>query len=220
MAFNHILPKTLGQLRQYFDSNFVVKDMGYATPCYIWKGKPSSAGYGVLGWGHSKKKYYAHRMSWFLNFGVHSEKWVLHKCDVRNCVRIDHLFEGTALDNSRDMFSKGRNGHLKGEACPAAKLKESDVLEMRKKRANGRSVRSLSTEYSTPIGTVSSVCSGKTWKHVGGPLTNRPINLSDSERKEILYLWFSGKYSQSSLGNMFNVCQSAISRLVKKSYAV
>lgn len=34
---------------------------------------------------------------------------VLHTCDVRNCINLEHLFLGTAKDNARDMAAKGRH---------------------------------------------------------------------------------------------------------------
>jgi len=34
--------------------------------------------------------------------------WALHKCDNTKCINLDHLFKGTAQDNTDDMISKGR----------------------------------------------------------------------------------------------------------------
>ena len=51
----------------------------------------------------------AHRASWIMEFGpIPDGLLVLHKCDVRNCVRPGHLFLGTYKDNMDDMYAKGR----------------------------------------------------------------------------------------------------------------
>jgi hypothetical protein len=39
-----------------------------------------------------------------------------HRCDVDQCVNLDHFFIGTALDNSRDAKAKGRL-FLGGSVC-------------------------------------------------------------------------------------------------------
>lgn len=47
---------------------------------------------------------------------------VCHHCENRRCVRPGHLFLGTALDNTRDMFAKGRANKTRGEGTGRAKL--------------------------------------------------------------------------------------------------
>jgi hypothetical protein len=42
---------------------------------------------------------------------------VLHTCDTRGCINIEHLFLGTAQDNTTDMVNKGRHGNQKKTHC-------------------------------------------------------------------------------------------------------
>jgi hypothetical protein len=51
-----------------------------------------------------------HRISWILWHGeIPNGLWVLHNCDTPQCCNPEHLFLGTAKDNTDDMMSKGRN---------------------------------------------------------------------------------------------------------------
>lgn len=74
--------------------------------CWNWTGKL------VKGYGSFRLKGVsgrANRVSWFLAHGnLPKELHVLHKCDNPKCVRPDHLFLGTHLDNMRDMVEKNR----------------------------------------------------------------------------------------------------------------
>jgi hypothetical protein len=55
--------------------------------------------------------YPAHRLAWIDAYGsIPAGLYVCHHCDRKLCVRPDHLFLGTAQDNSRDMIAKGRHG--------------------------------------------------------------------------------------------------------------
>lgn len=75
--------------------------------CQIWTGAVSTKGYGIF---QKDGKYTgSHRAAWELRNGpIPDGLWVLHRCDVRPCINPEHLFLGTAVDNTADMIRKGR----------------------------------------------------------------------------------------------------------------
>lgn len=77
--------------------------------CWFWTAGMSD-GYGRINRGvPTSELVLAHRLSWELHFGsIPNGMNVLHKCDSRPCVRPDHLFLGTNVDNTKDRESKGR----------------------------------------------------------------------------------------------------------------
>lgn len=79
--------------------------------CWLFLGG-NSKGYGLIKDEGGRSKRASH-VSWELHFGPIPPEtpWVLHACDNPPCVRPDHLFLGTPLDNTQDMDSKGRRGH-------------------------------------------------------------------------------------------------------------
>ena len=104
----------------------------------------------------------AHVVSWLLHFGpVPPGLFVLHSCDNRACVRPDHLFLGTAKDNTLDMLAKGRC-HL-GEAHYGAKLTEDAVRTIRQAV---ESVGELARVYGVSPRTIRDARGGKCWRHV------------------------------------------------------
>ena len=147
---------------EQFMSN-VEKDA--ATGCWNWTGG-LLYGYGVFGfWVHGKdhsKRVRAHR---WIHQQTHNKTlpkhiMVCHTCDNRKCVNPAHLFEGSALDNTRDMISKGRHGY----GTTGAKLTQWEVKEIRNMK--NITQRELAKQYRVTPGTISEIIRRVTWRHV------------------------------------------------------
>lgn len=78
-----------------------------STGCWEFLSSKTPGGYGRLLVGG--QSLMAHRVSWELFNGMSAgDKMVCHKCDNPCCVNPDHLFLGTAFDNTSDSISKQR----------------------------------------------------------------------------------------------------------------
>ena len=86
--------------------------------CLIWmgaqQGHPKGDGYGLVAVRIAKRKHYmvlAHRVAFALSRGYLPTPplKVLHKCDVRLCIRPDHLYEGSQSENIRQAVARGRH---------------------------------------------------------------------------------------------------------------
>lgn len=85
---------------------------------------------------------------------------VMHKCDNRQCINIEHLQLGTQQQNVVDMFNKGRGVRRKGEEHPVSKLTEEQVLHIYKTR---ESAKDLALKYGVHISTIHYIRNGKNW---------------------------------------------------------
>ena len=71
--------------------------------CWLWIGYLRPDGYG--GYGNNT----AHRVAFTLSYGfIPTGMCVCHHCDVKRCVKPNHLFLGTYKDNIQDALQKGR----------------------------------------------------------------------------------------------------------------
>jgi hypothetical protein len=78
--------------------------------CWEWQAYRDEDGYGSVGSFGNADRMSTHRYSWVLHNGpIPADLFVLHRCDNPPCVRPDHLFLGTVLDNNRDAIAKGRS---------------------------------------------------------------------------------------------------------------
>lgn len=136
--------------------------------CILWTGYILENGYGQVWVGSADKGMIsAHRAAWILAHGeIPDGMCVLHKCDVRSCVNVEHLFLGTKKSNSADMVSKNRQS--KGEFRYNSKLKEVDVIEARERfqKYGSAEKRRFAKEKGVSRATVDDAVSMRTWKHV------------------------------------------------------
>lgn len=144
--------------------------------CWVWMGATDRCGYGLFfthkinGLSQYKK---AHRIA-FENFSGHRPiNKVLHRCDNPPCIRPSHLFDGTQAENVRDMMTKGRAVYAKGSDIGNSKLLEKDVLLLRKSMPfKYGDVLKFSRLLGVSKQTIMSAARGRTWKHIGGVITD------------------------------------------------
>jgi len=89
-------------LARFWDK--VLKDNN--SECWLWLASTDTSGYGIFRVNGRLQK--AHRFSYQIHFGRISSLCVLHKCDEPLCVNPNHLFLGTAKENSEDRDKKNR----------------------------------------------------------------------------------------------------------------
>lgn len=140
-------------------------------------------GYGEISLGVGRRVY-AHRLAWQLSRGaIPADKWVLHRCDNRRCVNIDHLYLGTVVENARDMRERGRHFSkvhpelvVRGAQHGMAKLTAERARTLREIYAlQQRPMRELAAQYNVSLKTVLNVLQGRIWCEAGGPLIEKPV---------------------------------------------
>jgi len=88
-------------------------------------------------------------------------KVVRHTCDNTSCVNLDHFILGTQNDNINDKMK--RNRQAQGETCGKSKLKEVQVIEIRK---DNRPNSTIAKDYNVASSTVDRIKNNKTWRGI------------------------------------------------------
>lgn len=163
------------------DKSRILKNIKLKKDCWIWQGCKKKTGYGYMTIGSrtdgTRKTITSHRASYMaFNGEIKNSLWVLHKCDVRECVNPSHLYLGTRKDNVTDMMKRGRSNHAKGERCGMSKLTYIDAINIRLDRINNKTpYRKIAINYGLKSHkTVMQICKGDLWKHL--PIPEPPIN--------------------------------------------
>ncbi len=144
-------------------------------PCWIWTGGLSRRGYGKFWVDAARATVPAHIFAWESEHGpAATGLLVCHKCDWPPCVRESHLFLGTPLDNTADMWAKGRQRVVlpdtwikRGETNYRSKLVAAQVLEIRQRyAAGGITTYQLAEDYPVGPGNIQCIIRGETWQHL------------------------------------------------------
>jgi len=123
--------------------------------CWIWTGSRSPKGYGQL-WSEGTFLR-SHRVSWLVHFGPIPEgMWVLHHCDNPPCVRPDHLYLGTAQQNSADRERRKRHAHKVHRS-----LTWQQAEEIRDARRRGVRLKPLAAKYGVSEVTIHNIATFK-----------------------------------------------------------
>ena len=137
----------------------------HATGCIEWMSSRNESGYGVLNVKGIPIR--AHRIAWTIRVGpIPRGTFVLHRCDNPGCVNVEHLFLGTAADNTADMMAKGRGVFVRGEKCGTSKLTDDAVREIRKLHAAGVSHKNIAPLFGIHPSQICRICSRELWGHV------------------------------------------------------
>ena len=139
--------------------------------CWLWTAGVTTKGYGKFrtGWDNATRSYAwqpaAHNYSWIHYYGEIPEGLlVCHACDVRLCVRPDHLFLGTPQENTDDMWEKGRGS--RGEQLPQHVVTEAEVKLIRQYAAEGYTHAGIASVFGVQREAIGKIVRRERWKHV------------------------------------------------------
>lgn len=179
------MPTTLRQLPELTADQAEAFHASYSRGdgCWNWTESLDGKGYGRVFFNAPVRQVSAHRLSYFLHYGVQpGALCVCHRCDNPSCVNPAHLWLGTIADNNNDKISKGRHIVPRGgkpkvvrvsdgpRRNPRAKLTEQDVLEI---RYSDLPAATFAKRFGVSICTIRNARAGRRWPHL--PNRERPV---------------------------------------------
>lgn len=151
------------QLRNF---NVKIYKNSNLTECWLWIGGLMNKGYGIF--RLNNQMFLTNRIAYFLDTEIDpGELNALHTCDIRRCVNPKHLFLGDNFDNVHDCMIKGRRAIHLGKTHGRVKLKEYEVIEIRRLRnETSMTFKEIGNQFGVKPQTIYKICLGETWKHI------------------------------------------------------
>lgn len=201
-------------------------DENQETGCWEWK-TLDKHGYGQLKTRLSGRYVgaSASRVSLRKKLGrkIRSGYLACHTCDNRSCVNPDHLYEGTAKDNTADMMRRERHNDsfIKG-GLATRKLSMDDARNIRSRAAKGEGYTTLMRDFGVSRQTISNVVTGalygfgvdargsnaEQWKHrAARSLTEQQVHL--------IVLQSRNGVKQKDIEDEFELASGTVTRIMK-----
>lgn len=131
--------------------DFLVQDMGFNTPCWVWQRAKTRNGYGSTWsagqWMGAHVLYYTRKHGPVPN-GMELD----HLCRVRQCVNPDHLEPVTSAENIR--------------RSPVAKLTANQVVDIKQRLQQGVANKVLAEDYGVSRPLISNIKRGVAWAEI------------------------------------------------------
>lgn len=77
---------------------------------------------------------------------------------------VTNLKWGTSIENANDKLMHGT--YIQGERGSKAKLTNEDVIEIRKRRANGETIETIAKDFPLKQNSIYNIVNRRTWKHI------------------------------------------------------
>lgn len=128
--------------------------------CQLWRARTGEKGYGVF--RIAGRNYTAHRIAyWNVNLLDPGEFLVCHWCNVRHCVKPDHLYLGTNSDNQLKCELDGRR-FKSGSSGSRSKFWDSDIPVI-KKLTETNSQSAVARMYGVVPSVIRNIVNGATY---------------------------------------------------------
>jgi len=197
------------------------------TGCWEWTGHITKKGYGLFHIILNGKptKIGSHVAAYEISTGklVDNKMEICHKCDIRNCIKYNHLKTGTHQDNINDMMNRNRHAKLCGENNSSSKLTWKEINDIRHRYSfKNCTQKQLSKIFNIDQTVISDIVNNKLWydknyiipKYKLGKGKNNTTKLNQEHADKIRIDHITGKYTMKQLSEIFNVSVSTISLII------